>query len=480
MKKIRNNISKYAVLLALTATPLVITSCRQELDINVDPNNPSQATLPGLLSGSQVGLAFALGGEGTRMPASIVQHYAGHRAQPLDYAQYRITSSATDGTWTALYNALMDIKELENKATASGNQAYLGVSKILQAHAFSVITDLFGDIPFSEALQGRANITPAYDRQEDIYPALITMIDDGVTALRAGTETIKGDIVYRGDVTKWEKFANSLKLRLLNHLSSRQPNAAANFVATNPSLIDTSADDAKVLFGTVASNANPIYQFDVLSGRSDQAVSSTIVDKMKALSDPRVSLYFKPIAENDHGLRGQYFGNAPGNDVGDTGESRSSRVGSAYASVKSPVVLMSAAEVNFIKAEVYYRASNAASAQAAYQAAITQDFAALGLSSSSAAAYLANANVAYNGTLQRIMEQKWITMFQASYESWVDWRRTGYPALTPAANNATSNVIPRNLPYPDVEINSNRANLVAGPGIPIPYTGLSNRVWWDN
>ena len=480
MKKIRINISKYAVLLALTATPLVITSCRQELDINVDPNNPSQASLSGLLSGSQVGFAFALGGEGTRMPASIVQHYAGHRAQPLDYAQYRITSSATDGTWTALYNALMDIKELENKAAASGNQAYLGVSKILQAHAFSVITDLFGDIPFSEALQGRANITPAYDRQEDIYPALITMIDDGVTALRAGTETIKGDIVYRGDVTKWEKFANSLKLRLLNHLSSRQPNAAANFLATNPSLIDTSADDAKVAFGSVASNANPIHQFDVISGRKDQAVASTIVDKMKALSDPRVSLYFKPIAENDHGLRGQYFGNAPGNDVGDTGESRYSRVGSAYASVKSPVVLMSAAEVNFIKAEVYYRASNAASAQAAYQAAITQDFAALGLSSSSAATYLANANVAYNGTLQRIMEQKWITMFQASYESWVDWRRTGYPALTPAANNATSNVIPRNLPYPDVEINSNRANLVAGPGIPIPYTGLSNRVWWDN
>ena len=173
------------------------------------------------------------------------------------------------------------------------------------------------------------------------------------------------------------------------------------------------------------------------------------------------------------------MGNAPGNDTDDSGENEYSRVGSAYASVKAPVVLMSAAEVNFIKAEVYHRASNAVSAQAAYQAAITQDFAALGLSSS-AAAYLANANVAYNGTLQRIMEQKWITMFQASYESWVDWRRTGFPVLTPAASNATSNVIPRNLPYPDVEINSNRANLVAGPGVPIPYTGLSNRVWWDN
>ena len=479
MKKIRNNISKYAVLLALTATPLVITSCRQELDINVDPNNPSQASLSGLLSGSQVGFAFALGGEGTRMPAAVVQHYAGHRNQSLRYAQYRITSSDTDGTWTALYNTLMDMKELENKAAASGNQAYLGVSKILQAHAFSVTTDLFGDIPFSQALQGRANITPVYDKQEDIYPALITMIDEGLAALTAATETISGDIVYGGNVTKWKKYGNSLKLRLLNHLSSRQPNAAANFLATNPSLIDTSADDAKVAFGSVASNANPIYQFDVLSGRKDQAVASTIVNKMRALSDPRVSVYFNPVANNNSGLQGQYLGNTPGNDTDDSGENEYSRVGSAYASIKAPVVLMSAAEVNFIKAEVYYRASNAASAQAAYQAAITQDFAALGLSSS-AAAYLANANVAYNGTLQRIMEQKWITMFQASYESWVDWRRTGFPALTPAASNVTSNVIPRNLPYPDVEINSNRANLVAGPGVPIPYTGLSNRVWWDN
>jgi len=478
MKKIRNNISKYAVLLALTATPLVVTSCRQELDINVDPNNPSQASLSGLLSGSQVGFAFALGGEGTRMPAAVVQHYAGHRNQSLRYAQYRITSSDTDGTWTALYNTLMDMKELENKAAASGNQAYLGVSKILQAHAFSVTTDLFGDIPFSKALQGRTNITPVYDKQEDIYPALITMIDEGLAALSAGTETISGDIVYGGNVTKWKKYGNSLKLRLLNHLSSRQPNAAANFLATNPSLIDTSADDAKVAFGSVASNANPIYQFDVLSGRKDQAVASTIVNKMRALSDPRVSVYFNPVANNNSGLQGQYLGNAPGNDTDDSGENEYSRVGSAYASVKAPVVLMSAAEVNFIKAEVYYRASDSR-AQAAYQAAITQDFAALGLSSS-VGAYLANANVAYDGTLQRIMEQKWITMFQASYESWVDWRRTGFPVLTPAASNATSNVIPRNLPYPDVEINSNRANLVAGPGIPIPYTGLSNRVWWDN
>ena len=480
MKKIRNNISKYAVLLALTATPLVVTSCRQELDINVDPNNPSQASLSGLLSGSQVGFAFALGGEGTRMPASIVQHYAGHRAQPLDYAQYRITSSATDVAWGAFYNnVLMGMRELENKAAASGNRAYVGVSKLLQAHAFSVVTDMFGDIPFSEALQGRANITPAYDKQENIYPALIVMIDEGLAALSAGTETISGDIVYGGDVAKWKKYGNSLKLRLLNHLSRRQPNAAANFLASNPSLIETSMDDAKVAFGSVASNANPIYQFDVLSGRSDQAVSSTIVDKMKALSDPRVSVYFEPVTGNVLGLKGQYLGNAPGNDEEDSKKNRYSRVGSAYASIKAPVVLMSAAEVNFIKAEVYHRASNAASAQTAYEAAIRQDFAALGLSSS-VATYLANANVAYNGTLQRIMEQKWITMFQASYESWVDWRRTGYPALTPAANNTTSNVIPRNLPYPDVEINSNRANLVAGPGIPIPYTGLSNRVWWDN
>lgn len=481
MKKIKSSIVKSVVVLGLLSTPIIFNSCRQELDINTDPNNPPNASVQSLLSASQAGFAYALGGEGTRMPAAFMQHYAGHRGQPLDHARYRVRTSDTDNTWESFYNVLMDMKELEKKATASGDQVYLGMSKILQAHAFSVLTDLFGDIPFTEALQGKANLSPAYDKQETIYPALIKMIEEGITDVKsgAGVSPAGADIVYNGDVTKWEKYANSLKLRLLNHQSKKTPLAAATFLATNPALIENFADNAKVNFGSTAANANPIYQFDVLSGRKDQAVASTIVDKMKSLSDPRVTVYFAPVKNDGAGKKGQYLGNAPGSNVDDSGENNYSRVGSAYAGSTAPVVLMTAAEVNFIKAEVYKRAGNDASAKTAYDTAITQDFLALGLSSAST--YLANSSVAYNNTMERIMEQKWITMFQASYESWIDWRRTGFPALTPPANNSSfTKAIPRRLPYPTVELNVNRNNLIAVVGGNIvEFQFYLKPVWWD-
>lgn len=480
MKVIKLNILKYALLLGVvTATGFTMQSCTSELDINVDPNNPAEVPLRTLLTASQVGLGYAIGGEGTRMPASIVQYYAGHRGQPLDYATYNIAPASTDGTWTYLYNVAMDFNEIEKKGTASGDLVYVGVAQILKAYTFSVLTDLFGDVPYSEALQGRNNITPKYDTQETIYADLIVQIDKGIANVKSGQGTLApstDDVIYSGDVAKWERFANSLKLRIYNHLSKRNSGKAAEFLATNPSLIEVSGNDARVTFGTTNANANPIYQFDELSGRKDQAVASTIVDKMKSLNDPRVDVYFKPIVNG--ALAGQIVGNTPGGSEDDSGESKYSRVGSAYASINSPVVLMSAAEVNFIKSEVYFRAGNTSDSQTAYETAITQDFTALGLSSS-AATYLAQTDVAYDGTLKRIIEQKWITMYQAPYEAWVDWRRTGYPELKLPAVVRTSNFTPRRLPYPQVEINVNGVNLAAGPGIPVVFTGMATRMWWD-
>lgn len=478
MKKIKYSILKYAMVLGLATTPFVITSCRQELDINVDPNKPATAPITSLLSASQVGLGYIIGGEATRIPASVMQHYAGHRAQPLEYAQYNITSSSTEGAWTYLYDVLMDLKEVENKGNESGQQVYVGVSKLLQAYTFSVLTDLYGDIPFSEALQSMKNPKPAYDKQESIYPKLLTMIDEGIASVQSGNGSLSStaDVIYNGNTAKWVKFGNSLKLRLLNHLSKKDASLAKAFLATNPSLIEDYMDNAKVPFGTTASSANPIYQFDVLSGRADQAVASTIVEKMKGLSDPRVSLYFKPVQNG--ALAGQYIGNIPGGDTDDSGESLYSRVGSAYASTNSPVMLISAAEVNFIKAEIYQK-NGEVNAKSAYEKAIIQDFLALGLSSADATSYLANSAVAYNNTLQQVMEQKWITMFQSPYESWVDWRRTGYPSLTFAKDNYTNNKIPRRMPYPSIEINVNGASLAAGPGVPVPYVTLLTKVWWD-
>jgi hypothetical protein len=454
-------------------------SCKKTLDINTDPNNPTDVAAKYLLPVAQVQLTYTLGGDISRITGNFVQHYGGHRNQPLEYNQYDITPATSDGLWSALYSVVLrDLKAVIDKSKVTGDSMYIGVAQILTAHTFSVLTDLFGDIPFSAALQDGNVISPAYDKQENIYPALITMIESGIANVKSGKGTKPGtdDLIYQGVMANWERYGNSLKLRLLNHLSKKTPAAAATFLNTNPLLITTNAQNAKVTYGEASNNANPIYGFDELSGRKDMAVSSTIINKMKALSDPRIPVFFNPVKNG--ALAGQYIGNAPGNDDDDSGEGKYSRIGSAYASSTSPVLLMSAAEVQFIIAEVRLREGKNAEAATAYNAAITRDFEYLGVSG--VAAYLAKPEVAFNNTLQRIIEQKWITMFQAPYEAWTDWRRTGFPVLSPASVNRTNNIIPRRLTYPQLEINLNRSSLEAGPGVPVPYESLKQRVWWDS
>lgn len=135
---------------------------------------------------------------------------------------------------------------------------------------------------------------------------------------------------------------------------------------------------------------------------------------MKLLNDPRIDVYFKKVVNNGAGFQGQYRGNIPGEDTDDSGENLFSRVGSAYASTDSPVILMSAAEVNFIKAEIYFRSNDMVKSKISFDTAITQDFSALGLSGK-VSVYLADSKVAFNNSLERIMEQKWITMFQSAF-----------------------------------------------------------------
>ncbi len=454
------------------------SSCSRDLNINNNPNYPTDVPENVLLPAAMANMGYTMGGEASRMPGSIMQYYAGHRGQPYDYAIYEITGSSTDVLWTNLYDVLYDLRTLEKKSEASGDKVYLGISQILQAYTFGVTTDLFGDIPFSEALKGPLKINPAYDKQEIIYPQLISMVDKGIANIKLNQGVLKpgsDDLIYGGNILKWEKFGNSLKLRLLNHLSLRQPNAAAQFLATNPNLITNYVDDAKIKMGTSSNSANPMYQFDKLSGREDQAVGSTIVNKMKANNDPRLNLYFEGITNGS--LAGQIIGNTPGGDTDDSGRTRFSRIGQAFASINSPIYLITASEVHFIIAENAQKSGNLVTASAAYNEAITQSFNSIG--ATGASNYLLQPNVIFVNSLGKIMEQKYITMFQTPYEGWSDWRRTGFPNLVVATDNRTNGIIPVRLSYPQIEINVNGASLAAGPGMPTPYEILKVPVWWD-
>lgn len=476
-----NFLSMKAMAISLMVLLISVSSCKKGLDINVDPNNPTDVPLRTVLPSAQANLAYTLGGSINRIGGSIIQHYSGHRNQPLEYNRFDLTPATTDNIWSSMYaGVLEDLSNITTKGTEGGDLVYVGVAKILSAYTYSILTDSYGDIPFSNALGGVEIINPAYDTQESIYPQLITMLDEGIAAVKSGSGSEKpgsDDLIFGGDVVKWERFANTLKLRLLNHTSKVNAGAALAFLNTNPILMTSNADNGAFGFGTTASTSNPIYQFDVISGRNDNAISSTLINKMKGLNDPRISAFFYPVKNG--ALAGQYLGNVPGGDNDDSGETKFSRVGTAYAATDAPVVFLSYAEQNFIIAEVQQRAGNNAAAGTAYNNAINADLTYLGVSASAASTYLGQSTVAFNNTLQRIMEQKWITMFQGPYESWVDWRRTGFPVLTPPAVNRTGGVFPRRFPYPQLEINLNGEALANGPGIPIPYKTFLTGVWWD-
>lgn len=477
-----NFLGMRATVACLMVLLISVSSCKKGLNINEDPNNPTEVPLRMVLPSAQVNLAYTLGGSVNRISGSVIQHYAGHRTQPLDYARFDLTPATTDNIWSSMYaGVLQDLSDLSVKGTESGDLVYVGVAKILTAYTYSVLTDSYGDIPFSTALGGVENVNPSYDKQEAIYPQLITLITDGIANVKSGAGSEKpgavDDLMFGGDVAKWEKFGNALKLRLYNHLSKIDPAAALTFLNSNPVLMGSNADNSGVKFGGSASAANPIHQFDQLSGRSDNAIAATIINKMKDLADPRIPLYFNAIPSG--ALEGQYVGNIPGSGNEDGDLTRYSRSGSAYAAINSPVLFLSYAEQNFIVAEIQQRAGNTAAAGVAYNAAINADITSLGLSAGEAATYLAKPTVAYNNTLQRIMEQKWITMFQGPYESWVDWRRTGFPVLTAPTVNRTGGVFPRRFSYPQLEINLNRQALENGPGVPVPYKTILTGVWWD-
>ena len=462
---------------------ILFASCKKQLDINVDPNNPPKVPVTALLPSAQVNLAYSIGGDASRYGGSFIQYYAGHRAQPLEYAQYDFTPSTSDTFWSNMFaGVLQDLKEVELVAGQDGNTAYVGISNILTAYSYSILTDMYGDIPFSEALGGIEKINPKYEKQEDIYPKLFVLIDKGIAEIKKNGGSIKpgaDDLIFNGDLVKWEKFANALKLRLYNHLSQVQPNAAANFLNTNPLLPVGNADNAVVIFGNTPATANPVHQFDELSGRKDNAIAKTLIDKMVSLSDPRIPIFFFPVKNDGAGLQGKYLGNEAGIDNDDAGENNFSRTGAFYASINSPVVLLSSSEVNFIKAEIQQKAGNLVASKLSYDSAISNDFEFLGLTVVNATTYLSQPQITFDNSLSRIMNQKWITMFQAPYEGWVDWRRTGFPVLVPAKENRTNGIIPLRIPYPQLEINLNRASLEAGPGVPVPYDAMKIPLWWD-
>ncbi len=459
MKNLKNIFKKQIIVVLSLA--LIATSCDSWIDheINIDPDSPSNVPLNLLLPAIQQSMGYNLVGNNSVRTNNIwMQQFDGTDRQSYTEARYQLTPADVGNLWTPIYaemlvNAAIMIEKAGTPGAVSPN--YAGVAKVMTATAIGIGTDLFGDMPFSEAVQGSNNILkPVYDSQESIYGSIFDLLDEAIVDLNSTTNalSITGDVIYAGSTAKWKKAASSIKARHLLQLSGRNGNAAYTAaLAAVSSGFSSNADDYKVPFST--DDDNPIYQF--MTQRTDIRMGATFVDLLKATNDPRLPFY----VEKDG--NGEYTGSVIGSQDGDA-----SKPGLYLAAEAAPTYMMTYAELKFIEAECKFRLGQ--DAQAAYEAAVAASV--LRVTGAANTTWLTANIVGDPVTLEKIMTQKYINSIGTN-QAYADWRRTGLPSLT-LHPDAVINQIPTRFPYPQGELDYNTEN--------VPALTISDKVWWDN
>lgn len=475
------------VTLALVFTLLL--SCKDLTELNIDPNNasPENTDLNFLLPTTETSLGQTVYSIGLGTFSGVMQQtqQTGWQGGYNNYEWDDLSHS-----WGGYYAMLTNNEEYFRKAVKGDYEFHQGVARVLRAYIFGLITDLWGDAPYKDALKaelGAQYFKPAFDEQKDIYMGILADLDSANILLSKGSYTNvapKQDVIYGGSAEKWRKFANSLALRYYMRLQAKEPSIAEQGIkkiVNNPStypLILTSSDDANISFvGSTKDNSNPlntVFDTDPSGAYLRVKMAVTFVDSLQKYDDPRLAIWANKIqtplilvegtgvdrivegkrevsqdkvtafetnntmkVDFDPEYAGvtishpkvQIFNMNEANPAQGTVNPHASHLNDRYKKTADPLVLMrliSAAEVNFILAEAAYRGW-ISGAENYYTAGIQQSFNAWGVGSEYSN-YI--TRTPYKG-LASIMEQKWLASWSTAHEAWFDWRRTGMPVLKP-------------------------------------------------
>jgi hypothetical protein len=467
-------------------------------EINTNPNQPVEvapsAILPGIIRSAvnaSVDQSYLVGN-------NIVQLTAKTLRVEVDIYNWNAFANIT---WFPMYESLRNVDALEEVADETNNQNYQGIALVMKSWIFSVLTDAYGDIPYSQAIAADQDINfPIYDAQEDIYlseDGLLANLERANDLLDPNGEPIAGDILYDGDISNWIKLTNSLRLRLLMRISEKEPQRAINGIqeiVNEGDYMMNYQDNATLEYLNAFPNQFPL--LPLKTGDFDAVnVAERVVNVFEELNDPRLTVYARPrnapIEANESPV---YRGLANG-----SGEStESSRLGYQYfdypghqtAAEKADGIIMTNAETQFILAEAaekgwingdaeeYYRAG-ILSSMSYYEVDLPYTTPEGDATIESFEEYYQQPEVDYvqaENKLQRIGEQKWISLYFTGLEAWFDWRRTGFPMLEPTPNNENNDQIPVRFIYPGQEQNLNGENYRAA----IASQGTDNvntRMW---
>lgn len=476
-------------------------SCNDDLtDMNVDPINPSSVPAASLLGNAEKNLVDYM--TSTNVNTNVFRLFSQQWTETtyLDESRYDILQrNVADNTWRTMYrDVLRDLKEARDLTAAENTVTdaeleiknnKLAVIDLLTVYAYSVTVDIFGNIPYTQALDPLVNPSPAYDDAEAIYTDLFAKLDAALANVTTDSGSFGApEFIYGGDMTSWTKFGNALKLRMAITVADAPGLAAlaktAGEEAVASGVFESNADNAAFAYLPIQPNTNPLYEDLVTSGRYDFIAAEPFVDFMNSLNDPRRPLYYIPI-------EGVFVG-GPYAQGGDFFEYSSPGDPSAPETPQTVLLdptleglLISYTEVEFYLAEAVERNwTVGGTAETHYNNAITSSIEYWGGSATDATTYLAQPTVAYATAAatwqEKIGNQAWIGYYNRGFEAWTTYRRLDFPVLVAPSNaaSAAEGEVPKRFTYPVLEQTLNRNNYNAA-GTAIGGDKLKTRLFWD-
>ena len=477
------------MLLALGAA-----GCTDFLDVNKNPNAPENAAIDIRLAGLETAfLHSAYAGSVSLWGSEWTQQWA-FNASRRSYSQvqnYELFDTDAASSWNLLYSTTGNAAfGMARDASADADAYYRGIAKLFFAWNFQLITDLWGPAPYTDAFKPEIR-EPKYDTQQFIYAGILANLDTAVTLFGAAgaRRPTSNDLLFAGDVTRWNKLAHYLQARAnlrLAYASGEDKTARANkALAALAGAFASNADDADFTYPGTVNARNPNYTFVEL--RTVFVASQYFLDMLQGRSDPRLSILFQPILYDS--IRGTgtsrktypakpntFVGHIAGSDVFPA-DSTVSIIGKFFSDSNATLNIASYSDQKFTEAEARLIVSGPAAADPIYRDAIRANMQKLGVSTAAMNAYVkARPSLGSVGNpLQEIITEKYIANFLKT-EPWNDWRRTGFP-VAPIVAQAVINTLPQRIRAPNSELSTNGVQLAA-TGIPTGEDGMKVKLWW--
>jgi len=483
--------------IAVIGVSLSLSSCMKDFkEVNTDPNTLPETRPELLLESAIYAVRTANQTREIRLTHEMMQvHVTVSNSDEIH--RYLIRPSESDYMWNTWYTQLTNIKDIYTNAqklvllpNQNYNYSYMGISRILEAWVVSLITDTYGDVPYTEANRGRTDniFQPKFDSQKSIYDSLFNRLEEA-NALLAQNLTLPAaltarDPLFAGDLAKWRKFGNSLYLRLLLRASGRAESNAIqkiqNMVVTNPAnypLMANNAESAVLRFTTTAPFVSAFNTYRDFDFNGDNGLSEFFINTLNSWTDPRLTKWASTVAGVYVGIPSGY---APGNQ-----QDRQSYYLAALKNEPLTGNILNYAEVQFMLAEATVKGyiTPATAAKTYYENGVTNAITFWGLTLP--AGHLSKPGIIWNDAetlaqkMEKIITQKYFTYFFTDFQSWYEHRRTGYPTLPIGPGVLNNQIMPTRFVYPVSVQSLNGANYAAAVAAMGGPDNMLTKVWWD-